>query len=65
MLIVMNSHHGAVMLTLPACSGGSDWSLLIDTNTPDDDESNKTFKSGTTYTVTPRSVLLFALLPSA
>jgi isoamylase len=28
MLIVMNSHHDAVMFTLPECSGGSDWCVF-------------------------------------
>jgi glycogen operon protein len=64
MLMVMNSHHEAVAFTLPECPGGSEWSLLIDANVEDDRES-KTFRSSTVYTVTARSVLLFALLPSA
>jgi isoamylase len=63
MLIVMNGHHDAVLFTLPECNGGSDWSLLFDTNTSDDQEPT-TFKATAVYTVTPRSVLLFTLLAS-
>ena len=62
MLIVMNAHHEAVAFTLPECAGGSDWSLLFDTNICDDQEPAG-FSAGSEYTVTPRSVLLFTLLP--
>jgi glycogen operon protein len=60
MLVVVNGHHDAVQFTLPECSGGSRWSLLIDTNTQDDDASGE-FKTAETYMVTPRSLLLFTL----
>jgi isoamylase len=62
MLIVMNSHHDSVLFTLPECAGGSEWSLLFDTNLPDAQEPTS-FKTGDVYTVTARSVLLFTLLP--
>jgi len=63
MLIVMNGHHDSVLFTLPECPGGSEWSLLFDTNLPDAQEPTS-FKTGDVYTVTARSVLLFTLLPA-
>ena len=53
----------AVTFTLPECTGGSDWSLLSDTNICDDQEP-ASFSAGAEYTVTSRSVLLFTLLAS-
>ncbi len=61
-LIVMNGHHDSVLFALPECAGGSEWSLLFDTNLPDAQEPTS-FKTGHVYTVTARSVLLFTLLP--
>ncbi len=60
LLIVINEHHDMVGFTLPECAGGDTWSLLVDTNF---EENNATglFKTGDTYDVTQRSVLLFAL----
>ena len=63
MLIVVNGHHDAIQFALPECTGGSEWSLLIDTNLPAD-EQPISFQTGAEYTVTPRSFLLFTLLPS-
>jgi isoamylase len=60
MLLVLNGHHDLVEFTLPSCPGGDTWTLEIDTNVPDNDEP-PAFKSGDTYGVTARSLLLFAL----
>jgi glycogen operon protein len=60
MLMVLNAHHDLVMFTLPAHPGGSQWSLLIDTNAPDR-ETAAGFPFGEVYEVTARSLLLFAL----
>ena len=45
----------------PACAGGSEWALLLDTNIPENE--NGKFKTGDVYSVTARSVLLFVLDP--
>jgi isoamylase len=60
MLLVMNSHHDVVLFTLPECTAGSAWHLLIDTNMPDA-EDLESFDIGHTYQVTGRSLLLFVL----
>ncbi|MGH9617851.1 MAG: glycogen debranching protein GlgX, partial [Acidobacteriaceae bacterium] len=64
LLLVINGHFDLVKFTLPECPGGDIWSLLIDTNMETADEKSggkETFKSGDSYDVTARSVLLFAL----
>jgi isoamylase len=60
MLLILNGHHDGVEFTLPDCEGGSQWSLLLDTNIPDLSES-PCFPIGDKYTATGRSVLLFML----
>jgi len=60
MLMVMNAHHDVVQFTLPKCEGGHTWSLLIDTNDPDNGEERR-FEAGQVYEVTGRSLLLFVL----
>ncbi len=60
LLIVINGHYEGVDFTLPECAGAMRWSLLIDTNIPDW-EGAALFDIGSTYTVTGRSLLLFAL----
>jgi isoamylase len=62
MLLILNSHHEPVQFTLPTCAGGTQWSLLIDTNISTDCEE-ESFPSGNQYTVTPRSLLLLRLQP--
>ena len=59
LLVVINGSPDLVEFTLPACTGGSEWSLLIDTNIADE-ESGK-FNTGDAYSVTARSVLMFVL----
>jgi glycogen operon protein len=60
LLIVINEHHDMVGFTLPECAGGDTWSLLVDTNFEENNAAGL-FKTGDTYDVTQRSVLLFAL----
>jgi isoamylase len=60
MLMILNGHHDMVQFTLPECTGGSRWKLLIDTNLPDG-EGGGAFATSDTYDVTGRSLLLFAL----
>jgi len=61
LLVVINGSPELVRFTIPACAGGSEWSLLIDTNIPESE--NGTFKTGHVYSVTARSLLLFVLEP--
>jgi len=63
LLTVLNAHHDLVKFTLPECAGGDRWLLLIDTNLPDDREKGM-FKTGDSYELTGRSLLLFALQPA-
>jgi glycogen operon protein len=60
MLLVLNAHHDLVEFTLPACPGGDQWTLLLDTNAPEDAPA-ASFASGASYGITARSLLLFAL----
>jgi glycogen operon protein len=64
LLIVINDHHDLVEFTLPECPGGDTWSLLIDTNIPDNSEKG-CFKIGDSYEVTARSLLVFGLEAAA
>jgi isoamylase len=60
MLLVLNGHFDLVEFTLPSAPGGSTWTRLIDTNVPHD-EDRPSFKTGGSYGVTARSLLLFVL----
>jgi isoamylase len=60
LLIVINAHHDLVEFTLPESFGGNEWALLIDTNI-EDNKAEGSHKTGDTYGVTSRSLLLFAL----
>ena len=60
LFLVLNGHHDVVNCTLPVCSGGDQWSLLLDTNLPESKDS-KDFKTGDEYGVSGRSVVLFRL----
>jgi len=60
LLIVINAFHEPAKFALPACFGGSEWTVLVDTNKPVKCEEVK-MKSGDDYDVTARSLLLFAL----
>jgi glycogen operon protein len=61
-LLVVNAHHDAVEFTLPEVPGGTVWRCLLDTNQPEHHEL-EAFETGAAYTVTGRSLLLFALVP--
>ncbi len=64
MLLVINGYRDMVAFTLPECAGGSQWSRLIDTNLEGNlkkQAKKPIFHTADTYTVTARSVLLFAL----
>lgn len=66
LLLVINGHFDLVQFTLPECPGGDTWALLIDTNPGMQEEKSgakKTFRTGESYDVTARSLLLFALQP--
>jgi isoamylase len=65
LLLVFNGHYDLVNFTLPQCPGGNQWSLLIDTNRPDEQENAQIFDVGDVYGVTPRSLLMFSLIPDA
>jgi isoamylase len=60
-LMIMNSFEGTVAFKLPEAVAGSQWSLLVDTNIPDAPEGAH-FAFGSSYEVTGRSLLLFALV---
>jgi glycogen operon protein len=62
LLMVLNAYHDLVGFTLPETAGGSNWSLLIDTNLDEDAELGS-FATGDSYGVTGRSLLLFAFEP--
>lgn len=59
LLLVFNAHHDVVQFTLPECTGGREWSLLIDTNIPGKEDGS--FSTGDTYEVTARSLVVFKL----
>lgn len=61
LLLMFNAHHEEITCSLPECEGGQEWSLLIDTNTPDNPEKSA-FKVGTSYAVMGRSLVLYQLL---
>ena len=64
MLIVMNAHHDVVQFTLPDCTGGKSWELVLDSNDPKlgtEEAAAERFAIGETYDVTGTSLVLFAL----
>jgi isoamylase len=64
LLIVFNAHHDLVNFTLPECTGGSRWSLVIDTNEAES-AGGGVFETGKQYGATAHSLLLFQLTPDA
>jgi glycogen operon protein len=60
LLIVVNGHHEPAKFTLPGCAGALEWLVLIDTSRPDNGD-RKRFEIGEQYSVTERSLVLFAL----
>jgi isoamylase len=63
LLIVVNGYYDLVNFTLPEFVGGNQWLTFIDTNDPDRSDTS-TLKTGDTYEVTGRSLLLLAALTS-
>ena len=61
LLIVFNAYYDLVNFTLPKATGSDTWELLVDTNIPDS-KMETAFKTGGTYGVTGRSLLLFKLV---
>jgi glycogen operon protein len=61
LLIIFNAHHEGVNFILPECEGGREWSRLVDTNVPENHDKS-TFKVGSSYVVTGRSLVLYVLL---
>ncbi len=60
MLLVINDHYDVVEFTIPEVPGGDAWSLVLDTNVMETGH-HPVFKTGDLYSVTARSVLMFAL----
>ena len=61
LLMVINAHHDLVKFALPNAARGDNWSLVIDTNIPEQVD-DKDFLAGDVYEVTARSLLLLALV---
>ena len=59
-LVLINGHHKPVQFTLPPCAGAYAWSLVLDTNLPEN-PSRETFKTGAQYLLTDRSLVLLVL----
>lgn len=59
-LIIFNAHFDVVNFKLPTCEGGDRWIRIIDTNLPEESEE-VFFNKGDIYSVTGRSLLMFAL----
>jgi len=60
LLLIINAHSDLVEFTLPESFGGKEWILLVDTNI-EDNAVTGVHKTGESYGVTGRSLLLLAL----
>jgi isoamylase len=60
LLIVFNPHHEAMAFTLPACAGGSAWSLVLDTSR-EQATPRATLEVGDVCDTPAHSLLLFVL----
>lgn len=60
LLLLLNAHHDVVNFRLPEVAQGTAWTLLLDTNRPDE-RSLERFEFDTEFTLTNRSLLLFEL----
>jgi glycogen operon protein len=60
MLLVLNGHHELVKFTLPACPGGTTWTLVLDTSAADE-RANYSGKADDVFEVTGRSLILLCL----
>jgi isoamylase len=68
LLMVINGYFDLVKFTLPECPGGDTWKLRIDTNlegTGAESIEKEMFKTGESYDLTARSLLLLELQPEA
>jgi isoamylase len=68
LLMVINGHFDLVKFTMPEYPGGDTWKLVIDTNlegTGADSIEKEMFKTGESYDVTARSLLLLELQAEA
>ena len=59
-LILINGHHEDVDFVLPECSGAVEWSMLLDTNTPESSTAQN-LQVGSQYRLTGRSLAVFVL----
>jgi glycogen operon protein len=60
LLIVINGHSDLVNFILPACIGGDNWTVLVDTNRPCK-AGGVTLSTGQEYGMTAYSLVLFQL----
>jgi isoamylase len=60
LLMVMNAYHEVVKFRIPEVAVGSRWRCFFDTNDPEREELSL-FRTGDTYDVAGRSLLIFAL----
>jgi glycogen operon protein len=60
LLLIFNDYSDLVNFTMPACKGGEEWQVLLDTNEPCKNVDTK-LKTGEQYGVTAHSLLLFQL----
>ena len=58
-LLMLNAHHEEIDFILPDEPDGKGWTLLLDTNDPE--EKREKFKIGATYELGPRTLALFVL----
>ena len=61
LLMILNGYHEALDFTMPPCSGGMHWQLLLDTHRPAM-ISGRAYGIGTCCEVTDRSLMLFRLV---
>ena len=63
LLLVLNAYHDAVNFRLPEVAGGAEWTLRLDTATPERNDKAAA-RSGEDWLVGGRSLLMFALKPN-
>ena len=61
LLMILNSFHDVLEFTMPPCSGGAHWQLLLDTNRPAM-TSGRAYAIGNACDVTGRSLMMFRLV---
>ncbi len=60
LLMVLNGHHDSVAVTMPPCTAGLAWALVLDTSDPAFDHGRHPI--GSAYMATGRSLMLFRLV---